>query len=98
MNPNRQIAPTDLNVPSDQAYRKSIQRLRWFRSTFEEQIESIELRTGIEYKLDPKALTECFLDWIRHFEAAKPNVPKHRVAYVGFAAGQMLKELLLKKP
>ena len=98
MNPVRQIKVSNLTIPSGQAYRKSLQRLRWFRSTFEEQIEAIEIRTEIKFKLNSEILAGCFVEWIRSFEAMKPAQPNHRLAYVGFAAGQMLKQLIVKKP
>ncbi len=98
MNPARQIKPSDLSIPTDQAYRKSLQRLRWFRSTFAEQIEAIETRTDIKFDLNSEILTACFVDWIRAFEAMKPTHPEQRPAFVGFAAGLMLKQLVIKKP
>ncbi len=98
MPPKQQKDPFALKVPRDQAYRKSLQRLRWFRSTFEEQIEAIEVRTQITFKLDPEILTECFIEWIRTVEQMKPAQSKQRIAYVGFASGQMLKQLIVKKP
>lgn len=85
-------------VPQDQSLRKSIQRLRWFKSTFDEQVKAASVRTGIKYKLNPQILTECFLEWIRQFEAAKPNDSDHRYAYVGHTAGTMLKQLIKKNP
>ena len=98
MNPKRTIQPSDFNVPNNQSYRKSLQRLRWFRSTFEEQIETIEVKTGIKFKLNSEILTECFVEWIREFEKTKPTQPNQRLAYVGFSAGQMLKHLIVKNP
>ncbi len=98
MCPKKQQDSFNLKVPRNQAYRKSLQRLRWFRSTFEEQIEAIETRTQIQFKLDPEILTECFVEWIRTIEYMKPSQSKQRIAYVGFASGQMLKHLIVKKP
>lgn len=92
------IPAVGFNVPEDQSLRKSIQRLRWFKSTFEEQVDAASVRTGITYRLNSQILTECFLAWLRQFEASKPKDPNHRYAYVGFAAGKMLKQLLIKKP
>lgn len=85
-------------IPQDQSLRKSIRRLRWFKSTFEEQVEAATVRTGIKYQLNSQILTECFLGWLRQFEAAKPTNPDHRYAYVGYTAGKMLKQLITKNP
>lgn len=98
MSQNRQIKQSDLKIPKYQEYRKSLQRLRWFRSTFEEQIKAIETRTGITFTLYPEILAKCFVDWIQEFEKMKPSQSRQRLAYVGFAAGQMLKQLIVKKP
>lgn len=85
-------------IPQDQSLRKSIQRLRWFKSTFGEQVDATSVRTGIIYQINSQILTGCFLDWIRQFEASKPKNHDDRYAYVGHAAGRMLKQLIMKNP
>lgn len=92
------IPAVGFKVPEDQSLRKSIQRLRWFKSTFEEQVQAVSTRSGITFQTNAHILTACFLDWIRGFEAAKPLNSGHRLAYVGFTAGKMLKEMIVKKP
>lgn len=94
---SRQIKQ-DLTIPKNQAYRKSLQRLRWFRSTFKEQTEAIEAGTDIQFNINSEILAECFVEWIRTFKDMKPTQSNQRLAYVGFAAGQMLKQLIVKKP
>ena len=42
MRQTQQIQTYDLSLPDNQDYRKSLQRLRWFRATFAEQIAAIE--------------------------------------------------------
>ncbi len=78
--------------------RKSIRRLRWFVTAFEDQIESIAAETGNRFEIDHTTLSTVFVDWLRAFEAQKPSVPEHRPAYVGFAAGLMLRTLIQHKP
>lgn len=78
--------------------RKSVRRLRWFRASFAEQTDKIAGETGVVYALDDQRLTAAFLDWLRAFEAQKPGAPDDRRAYVGFAAGLMLRTLLRHKP
>lgn len=93
-----QFLAVGFNVPKDQSLRKSLQRFRWFKSTFEEQVEAISVRTGIKYQINTQILTECFLDWIRQFEAAKPTNPDDRYSYVGHTSGKMLRQLIVRKP
>lgn len=93
-----QFLAVGFNVPKDQSLRKSLQRFRWFKSTFEEQVEAASVRTGIKYQINTQILTECFLDWIRQFEASKPTNPDDRYSYVGHTAGKMLKQLIVRKP
>jgi len=78
--------------------RKSVRRLRWFRTSFSDQIDKIAAETGVAYRLDGQKLAAAFLDWLRGFEAQKPGAPQDRRAYVGFAAGMMLRMLLRHRP
>lgn len=98
MGSQSKIAAMGFQVPKDQTLKKSIRRLRWFKSTFEEQISTVSNRTGIEFEIDNRALANCFVEWIRSFEALKPKDADHRLAYVGFTAGKMLVQLLEKQP
>lgn len=92
------IPSVSFKVPDGQSFRKSVQRLRWFKSTFEEQVQAVSIRTGIDYNTDAQILTSCFLKWIRAIEKIKPSNPEDRLAFVGFAAGKMLKELIVNDP
>ena len=95
MRQTQQIQTYDLSLPDNQDYRKSLQRLRWFRATFVEQIAAIETRTAIKFTLDCEKLTTCCaVDFT--FDATKPIDHSHRPAFVGYAAGQMLKNLFSK--
>lgn len=92
------IPSVSFKVPKGQTFRKSFQRLRWFKSTFEEQVQAASTRTGIEYDTDAQILTRCFLQWFRTIENIKPTNTQDRLAFVGFAAGKMLKELIVNNP
>lgn len=83
---------------SRQPIRKAIRRLRWFIESFREQLRDTAAETGIEFGLDEQKLAASFLDWLRAFEAQKPSSPDDRRAYVGFAAGLMLRMLVKHKP
>ncbi len=92
MIPSIQIADSDGPV------RKSAQRLRWFVKAFEAQLARIEAQTGNRFVLDHGRLSGVFLDWLAAFNAQKPEAPEDRPAYVGFAAGLMLKALIERAP
>lgn len=78
--------------------RQAVRRLRWFKSSFESQVESVSADTGIIFDIDHQNLTRCFLQWLQSFEAQKPANRRDRHAYVGFAAGLMLRQLMTSKP
>jgi len=82
----------------DQPIRKSAQRLRWFFRSFEEQVARISAETGVTYAVDRTGLAEAFADWLKSFNAQKPDASEDNLAYVGFAAGLMLRTLIIKKP
>lgn len=87
------------DVPAEpQPLRKSAQRLRWFVEAFEGQVESTQRETGNAYTVDRGALAQVFAEWIKAFEAQKPERTEDYQAYVGFAAGLMLRTLLKIKP
>ncbi|MDC0116128.1 hypothetical protein OAH97_01465 [Octadecabacter sp.] len=85
-------------VDTAQPIHKSAQRLRWFMSAFETQVETTSLETGNEFAVDKVALAEVFTEWLKAFEAQKPKRQEDKAAYVGFAAGLMLRALLRRKP
>ena len=83
---------------TEQPLRKSAQRLRWFVGAFESQVESTERETGNRYSVDRGAIADVFAEWLKAFEAQKPEREEDKQAYVGFAAGLMLRTLIRKKP
>lgn len=78
--------------------RKSAQRLRWFVDAFERQMENTETQTGNSFSIDRGALAQVFAEWLKAFEAQKPSQDEDKLAYVGFAAGLMLRTLIKHKP
>ena len=77
---------------------KSVRRLRGFRASFDEQIKNTSAQTGIRYKIQDDKLTEAFVEWLDAFEAQKPMQDSDNVPYVGFAAGLMLRSLIVHDP
>lgn len=84
--------------PQDTPVRKSAQRMRWFLSVFAEQVAQLEADTGNRFETDPNLLAMVFAEWLKAFEAQKPKSIEDKAAYVGFAAGLMLRSLLKHKP
>jgi len=88
-----------LKTPADeQPVRKAAQHLRWFIRAFEQQVEQTSAETGTQYRIDKQLLALVFSDWKKAFDAQKPRQDSDRLAYVGFAAGLMLRSLLKHKP
>ncbi|GGG84168.1 hypothetical protein GCM10011415_37810 [Salipiger pallidus] len=85
-------------APTVQPLHKAAQRLRWFVRAFEEQADKTEAETGNRFAIDHAALAKVFAEWLRAFEAQKPIHADDKQAYVGFAAGLMLRTLLALKP
>lgn len=86
------------STDSDQPIRKSAQRLRWFVQAFEEQAEQTSRETGTRYTVDHGRLAAVFAQWLKDFQAQKPERDEDKPAYVGFAAGLMLRTLIEMKP
>jgi hypothetical protein len=82
----------------DQPLRKSAQRLRWFVDAFERQVTNTESQTGNSFMIDGGILAQVFGEWLKAFEAQKPTRDQDKPAYVGFAAGLMLRTLIKHKP
>lgn len=80
------------------ALHKEAQRLRWFLAAFERHQGLIERETGIHFQTSRADLTDAFADWLRDFERQKPVDPRSNTAYVGFAAGLMLRALIRHNP
>ncbi|MEM7042139.1 MAG: hypothetical protein AAF543_04935 [Pseudomonadota bacterium] len=88
-----------LDIAGDeQPVRKSAQRLRWFFQSFEEQVARSSAATNVVYAVDQSLLAEAFADWLKAFNAQKPKAAGDKLAFVGFAAGLMLRTLVIKKP
>jgi hypothetical protein len=82
----------------EQPLRKSAQRLRWFVDAFEKQVRTTENQTGNRFTIDRSSLAGVFAEWLKAFEAQKPVLDDDKPAYVGFAAGLMLRTLIKHKP
>lgn len=78
--------------------RKAIRRLRWFMGSFREHVEQSAAASGVRFAVDEQRLTAAFLEWLREFEAQKPGRADDRRAFVGFAAGLMLRALIRNAP
>lgn len=89
---------TALHSPRDQPLRKSAQRLRWFMGAFLKQVDCTSTETGNVFNVDKTALAEVFATWLKSFGAQKPVRIEDKPAYVGFAAGLMLRTLIQKQP
>lgn len=91
-----------MTVPEAQTYdqpvRKSAQRLRWFVDAFERQVKNTETQTDNHFSVDRALMAQVFSEWRQAFEAQKPKHAEDRLAYVGFAAGLMLRSLIRHKP
>lgn len=88
----------DVLDDADRPVRKAIRRLRWFVKSFREQVARTSAATGVQFAIDDAKTTAVFIDWVRAFDAQKPADPQDRRAYVGFAAGLMLRALIRKNP
>ncbi|MEM8824074.1 MAG: hypothetical protein AAGF30_10730 [Pseudomonadota bacterium] len=87
-----------MNALATQTISRSVRRLRGFTASFEAQMESTAAQTGTQFELDEDRLAAAFLDWREEFERQKPDAPEDRIAYVSFAAGLMLRALVLHDP
>lgn len=81
-----------------QPVRKTVRRLRWFKTSFNEQAEQVTADKGIGFVIHEQRQAACFIDWLRAFDAQKPKNRDSRRDYVGFAAGLMLRSLLKHEP
>lgn len=83
---------------SGQPVRRAVRRLRWFKASFKQHLAYVSQSTGTGYDVNESALTACFVNWLRLFEAQKPAAVVAHQAYIGFAAGLMLQSLIRHKP
>ncbi|MCY0094247.1 hypothetical protein [Hoeflea ulvae] len=78
--------------------RKTIRRARWFIASFRDFLGTVENETQRHFSLDDAKLMSAFTAWFRAFEAQKYKAKEHRLEYVTFAAGLMLRELVRHAP
>ncbi|MCV2866815.1 hypothetical protein [Defluviimonas sp. WL0075] len=77
---------------------KEAQRLRWFIRAFHLQMQATSEETGNTYNVSEEKLADVFAAWLNAFERQKPTEAEQNAAYVGFAAGLMLRELIRAEP
>ncbi len=78
--------------------RQAVQRLRWFRRSFMDQVRDLSAKSGVDLVVEDEKLAEVFVSWLRKFEAQKPTDPDARHAYTRFSSGLMLREMLRIDP
>lgn len=83
---------------SGKPVRKAVRRLRWFIGSLREQVQKTSDETGVRFAINEQKAIAAFMEWVRAFEAQKPEVDADRRAYVGFAAGLMLRALIRHAP
>ncbi|PWV95807.1 hypothetical protein DFR52_10871 [Hoeflea marina] len=82
----------------DLPVRKTIRRARWFVAAFRDFLGTVEDETKRSFILNEAHLMSAFTAWFRAFEAQKYKAKEHRLEYVTFAAGLMLRELVRYAP
>ena len=98
MNAIEKRPPVLFNNLGDEPVHRAIRRLRWFKSSFISQVNSVSEQTGIPFETNTEVLARCFLVWLKEFEARKPENSNEYEAFVGFASGLMLRRLIELKP
>ncbi len=78
--------------------RQAVQRLRWFRRSFVDQVRELSRTSGVDLVVEDEKLAEVFVSWLRKFEAQKPADLDARRAYTRFSSGLMLREMLRIDP
>lgn len=73
-------------------------RFRTILWAFERNTELLLAGSGITYRVDHGALAQAFATWRQDFDATKHLAAVDRRDYVIYAAGLMLRELLVTKP
>jgi len=91
-------SPISAQSFGNQPVRRAIRQLRWFKSSFLAQVNAVSEQTGIQFETNTEVLARCFLAWLKPFESSKPDDPEQREAFVGFAAGLMLRQMIELKP
>ena len=85
-------------APAPQPTARAVRRLRGFARSFEAQVAATERETGIRFEVSRPKLTAAFLDWLAAFERQRAGAGADRMAFVGFAAGLMLRSLVEHDP
>ena len=78
--------------------KRDVRRLRWFRRAFLEQVASVSGHTRTGYYVDTARLAGAFLTWSREIDRQKPSAEADKRPFVDFAAGLMLRELIVAGP
>ncbi len=78
--------------------RHRLRQLRWFRATFRKHAGLLHELYGVEYDIDEKKLTEAFLNWVELVNQNKRFAKVDRKDFITFAAGLVLRELILLSP
>jgi len=78
--------------------RHRLRRLRWFRMAFRKNAAVIAEHYGYRFSIDETKLTRAFLNWIETVEQQKSYARLDRKDFVIFAAGLVLKELIIESP
>jgi HAD superfamily hydrolase (TIGR01509 family) len=92
------LSETGLARLSPEPIRRAARRLRWFKTSFQKQVDAISAESGVHFEVDSGRLVQVFLTWLREFEAQKPHSPRARHAFVGFASGLMLRQMIKTQP
>ena len=96
--PRRTIRPLNELVVGTSDIRLAARRLRWFVASFRRQIEILSEDSGIVFDLDERKLARVFVSWLRRFEMIRANAALNRRDVTHYAAGLMLRELIVCSP
>lgn len=92
----------DLEILDDAAgvadISSRVRQLRWFKATFKQHARLIAQRYGVSYEIDDLRLTEAYLNWAEAFSLNRPFSDLDRRDFITFAAGLLLRELMLGAP
>jgi hypothetical protein len=85
-------------VQTTPSVRRAVRRLRWFRTSFRDQLHELEAATGNRYVLDEQQLARCFAQWLQAFNGQKDLADHARYRFTHYAAGLMLRALVKEDP
>ncbi|MBB3233822.1 hypothetical protein [Phyllobacterium endophyticum] len=78
--------------------RHRLRQLRWFRMAFRKNAALIAEHYGYQFAIDETRLTRAFLNWVETVEQQKSYARIDRKDFIIFAAGLVLKELIIEAP